>query len=234
MSKEFEFEFKNYANIVNKDLTNLMELLKKQSKDNKPILYLGKTETKVILPYEEYKKMNSRLDAIDNANPSEVLECLDKLEECAYGMKDLPMSNWIDLAKSDAELDLKIMEWVETIKFELFKGKQALLKQQEPNSTNLLMRELDCKDFTELKKYARCGYEKLNKKYLKWEDLEFKTEEQTMKVILNGNGYTLKYCKLKDYDVDRIRLVDENLYTYLMLHTSTRQIFNDLHLERVE
>ena len=37
MSKEFEFEFKNYANIVNKDLTNLMELLKKQSKDNKPI-----------------------------------------------------------------------------------------------------------------------------------------------------------------------------------------------------
>ena len=82
--------------------------------------------------------------------------------------------------------------------------KQALLKQQEP------------------------------KQYLKWEDLEFKTEEQTMEVILNGNGYTLKYCKLKDYDVDRIRLVDKNLYTYLMLHTSTRQIFNDLRLEKVE
>lgn len=56
----------------------------------------------------------------------EVLEILDKLEECAYAMKDLPMSNWIDLANSEAELDLKIMDWVETIKLELLKGKQAL------------------------------------------------------------------------------------------------------------
>ena len=58
----------------------------------------------------------------------EVLEILDKLEECAYAMKDLPMSNWIDLAENEVELDLKIMNWVETIKFELFKGKQALLE----------------------------------------------------------------------------------------------------------
>ena len=56
----------------------------------------------------------------------EVLESLAKLEECAYAMKDLPMSNWIDLAENEAELDLKIMNWAEEIKFELFKGKQAL------------------------------------------------------------------------------------------------------------
>lgn len=80
--------------------------------------------------YEIYPTNN--YESIDNANPSEAMECLDKLEECAEGMKDLPLSNWIDLAENEAELDLKIMDWVETIKFELFKGKQALLKAQEP------------------------------------------------------------------------------------------------------
>ena len=58
------------------------------------------------------------------------LEALEKLEECANGMKDLPKSNWIDLAENEAELDLKIMDWVETIKFELFKGRQALTELQ--------------------------------------------------------------------------------------------------------
>ena len=70
----------------------------------------------------------------------EALESLDKLEECAYAMKDLPMSNWIDLANSEAELDLKIMDWVETIKLELLKGKQALLelKQIKEAKKNLI------------------------------------------------------------------------------------------------
>ena len=63
-------------------------------------------------------------------------EALDKLEECAYAMKDLPMSNWIDLANSEAELDLKIMNWVETIKLELFKGKQALQRLEAIDNTN--------------------------------------------------------------------------------------------------
>ena len=66
----------------------------------------------------------------------EVLESLDKLEECAYAMKDLPMSNWIDLAENEAELDLKIMNWVETIKFELFKGKQALTELKAIKEVN--------------------------------------------------------------------------------------------------
>lgn len=66
----------------------------------------------------------------------EVLDALDKLEECAYGMEDLPQSNWIDLAENQAELDLKIMDWVETIKFELFKGKQALLELKAIKDAN--------------------------------------------------------------------------------------------------
>ena len=66
----------------------------------------------------------------------EALNSLDKLEECAYAMKDLPMSNWIDLANSEAELDLKIMDWAEEIKFELFKGKQALQRLETIDNAN--------------------------------------------------------------------------------------------------
>ena len=64
------------------------------------------------------------------------LEALNKLEECAYAMKDLPMSNWIDLAENEAELDLKIMDWVEAIKLELLKGKQALQRLEAIDNAN--------------------------------------------------------------------------------------------------
>lgn len=66
----------------------------------------------------------------------EALKILDKLEECAYAMKDLPMSNWIDLAENEAELDLKIMNWTEEIKFELFKGQQALQRLEAIDNAN--------------------------------------------------------------------------------------------------
>ena len=78
----------------------------------------------------------------------EALESLDKLEECAYAMKDLPMSNWIDLANSEAELDLKIMNWVETIKLELFKGKQDLDRLEKLEKENQeLKRKYESQDF---------------------------------------------------------------------------------------
>ncbi len=141
MDDETKYEFNVYCRQLNKDLTNLMGCLRKQDEDNKPILYAGRHLKKVILPYEEYQKMQQRLESIDNANPSEVLDYLDKLEECANGMKDLPKSNWIDLAENEAELDLKIMDWVETIKFELFKGKQALIKAQKNNSSDEILQK---------------------------------------------------------------------------------------------
>ena len=81
MSKELEYEFNNFANLLHKDCMNLMECLKKQDKDNKPILYLGKHYEKVILPYEEYQKMCNRLESIDNANPSEALNVLKATEK---------------------------------------------------------------------------------------------------------------------------------------------------------
>ena len=80
MSKELEYEINNFANLLHKDCMNLMECLKKQSEDNKPILYLGKHYEKVILPLEEYQKMCNRLESIDNAEPSEALECLEYIK----------------------------------------------------------------------------------------------------------------------------------------------------------
>ena len=81
MSKELEYEVNNFANLLNKDCMNLMECLKKQSEDNKPILYIGKHYKKVILPYEEYQKMCNRLESIDNAEPSEALDDLEKVND---------------------------------------------------------------------------------------------------------------------------------------------------------
>lgn len=110
MSKELEYEINNFANLLHKDCMNLMECLKKQSEDNKPILYLGKHYEKVILPLEEYQKMCNRLESIDNANPNEALECLERVEETTKAYS-------IDLF-SEFALDL------DTIK-------QALLKAQK-------------------------------------------------------------------------------------------------------
>lgn len=92
-----------------------------------------------------------RFVSIQNATPVDVMRCLDNLEDCANGMKDLPKSNWIDLAEDEAELDLKIMDWVEKIKFELFKGKQAFLKSQDLEKeiayiekVKTMMKQKDC------------------------------------------------------------------------------------------
>ena len=81
MSEETKYEFNVYARQLNKDLTNLMDCLRKQDKDNKAILYEGRHLKKVILPYEEYQKMCQRLEAIDKSNPSEALEILLKAKQ---------------------------------------------------------------------------------------------------------------------------------------------------------
>ena len=131
MNKELEYEVNNFANLLNKDCMNLMECLKKQSEDNKPILYLGKHYEKVILPYAEYKKMYNRLESIDNAEPSEALECLEKLKGMEissmpfsdeYGTQEVDLN---DIRKVGSQLNTDFREYIDAIK-------QALLKAQEP------------------------------------------------------------------------------------------------------
>ena len=118
MNKELEYEVNNFANLLNKDCMNLMECLKKQSEDNKPILYLGKHYEKVILPYEEYKKMCNRLESIDNAEPSEAWKIV-------YNNFDYLISD-VGIENDDVNICLK------TIKEQLPTIKQALIKSQKP------------------------------------------------------------------------------------------------------
>ena len=97
----------------------------------------------LILPIKQALR---RLEAIDNSNPSEALECVDKI----LGYFGKAQIETMTLSKCD----------VLTIK-------QALLKaQKEHKALDLLMQELDCKDFADLRKYARCGYEKMNEKLI--------------------------------------------------------------------
>ena len=127
MRKELEYEFNNFANLLHKDCMNLMECLRKQSEDNKPILYLGKHYEKVILPYEEYQKMCNRLESIDNANPSEALECLERIDNtlCLNNIKG-KLDFGIDTEEhTDCDSVIGMVEDLETIK-------EALLKAQEP------------------------------------------------------------------------------------------------------
>lgn len=189
----------------------------------------------VNIDYNFYKIKQAlhRLEAIDNANPSEALKCLERIIEktdcmnntCVHLPKCLKDNkcryNIDDLMCPDYEMANHI--------------KQALLTtQKEHKGLDLLMQELDCKDFAELRKYARCGYEKLNKQYLKWEDLEFEEDGQETLVLLNGTKYRMYYYK--GYD-ERITLFTEDESVIHMFeggYPHDKQFFNDLHLERVE
>lgn len=65
------------------------------------------------------------------------------------------------------------------------------------------------------------------KKYLKWEDLEFTNEEQTMKVKLNNNIYTMFYYS-DEVCFDTVSIAG------VFIDCCSQQFFNDLHLEVVE
>ena len=104
------------------------------------------------IEYTTIKEALVEYEAIKDTEPSEALEWFGE--------------QWVEYGNQDTVMQIKDTKEFATIK-------QALLKaQKEHNSINLLMQELDCKDFVELRKYARCGYEKLNKKDLHLERVE--------------------------------------------------------------
>ena len=141
----------------------------------------------------------------------EVLEILDKLEECAYAMKDLPMSNWSDLAENEFELDLKIMDWVETIKLELLKGKQALteLKAIKETKSSEAMESLERID----KEYATIEHEdfKICFNTIKQALLKAQEQEKKLKALeivdkKRVNIHKFKWCVFKKYYVNYYNL----------------------------
>ena len=90
------------------------------------------------------------------------------------------------------------------------------------------------KDYKTIKNYILKMQE--SKQYLKWEDLDFKKQEQTMKVLLNGKEYRLSYftdgiCKVIDLLTNNRKY---QIYRHVDCYSYDVQLFNDLHLERVE
>ena len=73
------------------------------------------------------------------------------------------------------------------------------------------------------------------KKYLKWEDLEFKDYGQEISVLLNDNKYSLKYKLLLDDDYYMVWIYKENKCIISLdgHYSENKQFFNDLRLERV-
>ena len=69
------------------------------------------------------------------------------------------------------------------------------------------------------------------KHYLKWEDLEFNIEKQMMAVLLNGTKYTLILGR--NVHIDKLAFLRNGEINYYFLEID-KQLFNDLHLERVE
>ena len=73
------------------------------------------------------------------------------------------------------------------------------------------------------------------KQCLKWEDLEFKKEEQTMKVLLNGEEYKLSY--FTDGITEYVDLLAGNgkyqMGRYVDCYPTDVKFFNDLHLEEI-
>lgn len=72
------------------------------------------------------------------------------------------------------------------------------------------------------------------KKYIKWEDLEFKLETQEMFVLLNGSYYLLEYYNDSEEDFVFIKATHTTVFELLGERSDDKQFFNDLHLERVE
>ena len=92
-----------------------------------------------------------RLESIDNAEPSEALECLEDIYRNGVFISEVSFEKQHPTNISP-ETNKSISVQCDTIK-------QALINaQREHKALDLLMQELDCKDFADLRKYARCGY----------------------------------------------------------------------------
>ena len=122
----------------------------KKTGDKNPPVYFSKDNLLII---EEALK---RLEAINNANPSEALECLEKLA-----------THRIEYREAFEFGFTKTMPFKSTIEFTTIK--QALLKAQEHNSTNIFKGSKEVK--IEIPESSLMDYNPV-KQYLKWEDLE--------------------------------------------------------------
>ena len=163
-----------------------------------------------------------RLETIDNANPSEALKCLEGLN---CGLKDdkaihITLGYFEKAYPTIKQALLKTQEQEEDIIH--YKGTVANLRRD-----NALLKELNAK----LRQKAQEP-----KQYLKWEDLEFTSEDQTIKVKMGDTVYKILYRRCDGIEEVQLLSEDEKLLVLNLIgkYKDNIQVFNDLHLERVE
>lgn len=217
--------------------------------------YLTEREHKEFLGVVE--KAIKEYEAIDNANHSEALEELKRIDyNITYLLSDCDIDEEVSMSFNSIR-DNKSCEVI----------KQALLKAQDnARSEEILQKyyqegitldsvralklriealEKDLEEQRELAKHYLEEQEKEiielrqkaqeSKKYLKWEDLEFKKDVQKTLVLLNNTKYQMCYFKccyecinLFTEDGKRVVHICEGCFS------QDKQFFNDLRLERVE
>lgn len=190
-------------------MTKELEALKRIRQETCPATYMADFDKNECCDVIEQALLE--LKSIKEANPSEALKCLEQLAEMADKC-------WVSC---------DVYKWKNTIK-------QALLKAQEQEQYYFdliqLLKENNM-DYYTLKEMFK---QQEPKHYLKWEDLEFKEEEQVMDVLLNGKPYVLYFYKLSTQSEVNMFSVDMHIVTLNSYYPEDVQFFNDLHLEKVE
>jgi len=192
--------------------------------------------------YESIEQALERLEAIDNADPSEALNCLEFickiLNEKRIDVKWLFKHDYniiiqaLQRLKSIENANLsKALECLEKLSYtsqgygnwkEYYTTiKQALLKKQElqePFKTGV--------DIGVIKP----------KQYLKWDNLQFSLETKTQRVRMGDTLYKIAYMYYDNTKEVQLLSEDEKLlyFNFIGKYKDNVQLFNDLKLERVE
>lgn len=245
-----------------KRMSNQLELVRllinganeyeKETGNKNPTVYLSRNNLLVI------EKALHRLESIDNANISEALEGVDILyanavdlskgNECIKYLPEYlkPIKDNIKqaLLKAQEQEKEKLLfknihnTKVKTPLVSIFEGlsrderfkftEHIYYHWEEMKEALEAKNEELVKENTELRLKAQEP-----KQYLKWEDLEFKEDNEYsyFKVKLGDNVYqAFSYCSYF-FKMDTVVIRANNQYIFT---TQDKQFFNDLHLERVE
>lgn len=186
-----------------------------------------------------------------------VLECLDRVDNtlCLNNLKG-KLEFGIDTEEHiDCDSVIGMIEDIENIKDALLELKA--IKEIEPSEAlnelyrienNIIYSLRDCDiseevsmNFNSIMEHNSCAIIKnyiiktqKPKNYLKWDDLAFKEEGQTIKVLLNGSCYLLNYYTRSEEEFVFIKSTGTTIFNLLGECSDDKQLFNDLHLEVLE
>ena len=187
-----------------------------------------------------------RLKSIENANLSKALECLeelrsnlgviynnilDNIEQALLKAQEQELHNGVRLPNKEIlYLKQSLEQYNDTPIFYISRtyGNKYIVPQKQLDD---LVKEKELLEATieDLRKEINLPKEQETKKYLKWEDLVFKEEEQTIEVLLNGEKYSLSVCSIH---LPEMYVVLGNSNFEIII--TKKQFFNDLHLEMVK